>query len=140
MVPASALFSTEMICFLFLQTSLSKRYGDSASIPARCVGSECLAVCSQVNACFHVPSQSPCPSPSPSKYNIVPMVTVCLTGRMGTQPILSAKWSVSIDTMINFDVDGDGHGQGDGTCKQAIRPLRSQSKSSHYKLCDYKRV
>ena len=42
-------------------------------------------------------------------------------GRMGTEPILSIKQSVSIDTMINFDGDRDGHGYGDGTCKQALR-------------------
>ena len=49
------------------------------------------------------------------------MVTVRLTGRKGTEPILSIKQSISIDTMINFDGDGDGHGDGDGTCKQAFR-------------------
>ena len=49
------------------------------------------------------------------------MVTVRLMGRMGTEPILSIKQSVSIDTMINFDGDRDGHGYGDGTCKQALR-------------------
>ena len=54
---------------------------------------------------------------SPSKYNIVPMETVRLIDRMGTEPILSIKWTVSIDTMINFD----GNGHGDGTCKQALR-------------------
>ena len=40
--------------------------------------------------------------------------------RMGSVAILSVKQSVSIDTMINFDVDGDGHGDRDGTCKQAL--------------------
>ena len=44
------------------------------------------------------------------------MVTVRLMGSMGTEPILSIKRSVSIDTMINFDGDADG----DGTCKQAF--------------------
>ena len=43
--------------------------------------------------------------------------------RMGTEPILSGKWSVSIDTMINFDGDGDGYGDGDGMCKQALKVL-----------------
>ena len=37
---------------------------------------------------------------------------------MGSVPILSVKQSVSIDTMINFDVDGAEHG--DGPCKQAL--------------------
>ena len=40
---------------------------------------------------------------------------------MGTEPILSIKQSASIDTMMNFDVDGDGHGHGDSMCKQALR-------------------
>ena len=48
------------------------------------------------------------------------MVTVRLMGRMGTEPILSIKRSISIGTMLNFDGDGDGDGEGDGTCKQAI--------------------
>ena len=38
-------------------------------------------------------------------------------GRMGTEPILPVKWSVSTGTMINFDGDSDG----DGTCKQILR-------------------
>ena len=38
-------------------------------------------------------------SPSPSKFNIVPMVTDSLTGRLGTEPILTVKWSVSIHAM-----------------------------------------
>ena len=58
--------------------------------------------------CLHVPSQSP----SLSKYNIVSMEMNRLTDR-----ILSVKRSVTIDTMINFDGDGDRHGDGDGTCK-----------------------
>ena len=37
---------------------------------------------------------------------------------MGSEPNLSAKWSVTIGTMINFDGDFDGHGHGDGMCKQ----------------------
>ena len=46
------------------------------------------------------------------------METDCLMGRMGTEPILSVKWSVSIGIMVNFDGDGDGYG--DGTCKQTL--------------------
>ena len=45
--------------------------------------------------CLHVLSPSPCLSPSPSNFNIVPMVTVRLMGRMGTEPILT----VTIHTM-----------------------------------------
>ena len=51
---------------------------------------------------------------------IMYIVTVRLTVRMGSVPILSTKRSVSIDTMVNFDGDGDGHGDGDGKCKQAL--------------------
>ena len=40
------------------------------------------------------------------------METDHLTGRMGTEPILSIKRSVPIDTMINFDGDSDGDGYG----------------------------
>ena len=36
--------------------------------------------------------------------------------KMGSEPILSIKRSVSIDKMIKFDGDIDG----DGTCKQAL--------------------
>ena len=43
-----------------------------------------------------------------------------LTDRMGSEPILSVKRSLSIGTMLNFDSDCDGHGDGDGTCKQAL--------------------
>ena len=49
------------------------------------------------------------------------MVTVCLTGRMGTEPVLPIKRSVSIGTMINFEGDGHAHGDGYGTCKKALR-------------------
>ena len=44
------------------------------------------------------------------------METDRLTDRMGTEPILPIKRSISIDTMIYFDGDGDGS----GTCKQAF--------------------
>ena len=51
--------------------------------------------------------------------------------RMGSVRILSIKQSVSIDTMINFDVDGDGHG--DGTCKQVLSLYNDYSSS----VCNY---
>ena len=51
------------------------------------------------------------------------MVMVRLTSRMGTEPILSIKRSISIDTMINFDGDGERHGDEDGTCKQEFKQL-----------------
>ena len=39
---------------------------------------------------------------------------------MGSESNLSLKRSVTIGTMINFAGDFDGHGHGDGTCKQAL--------------------
>ena len=47
-------------------------------------------------------------------------LTDTLTERMGVQPILPIKVSATIDTMLNFDVDFDGHN--DVTCKQALFP------------------
>ena len=44
-------------------------------------------------------------------------------GRLGKEPILSIKWYVTIQ-IIKFD----GHGDGDGTCKQG---LRSSKRSFH---------
>ena len=45
------------------------------------------------------------------------MVTDHLMNRMGSVPILSVKWSVSIGTMLKFDGDGDG----DGTIKRDLK-------------------
>ena len=41
-----------------------------------------------------------------------------LTGRMGSEPSLAVKQSITIDTMTNFD--SDRHGHRDGTCKWAF--------------------
>ena len=57
-------------------------------------------------AYLHIPT----PSPSPSSFIIVSMVTGSLTGRMGLEAILP----VGISTMLNFDGDSVG------TCKQAL--------------------
>ena len=40
---------------------------------------------------------------------------------MGSEPNLSVKQSVTIDTVINFDCGSDGHRHVNGTCKQAFR-------------------
>ena len=48
---------------------------------------------------------------------IVWMVMDCLTKRIGSEPNLPIKRSISTGTMLNFD--GDRHG--DGTRKQALR-------------------
>ena len=70
-----------------------------------------------VKACLHVPSPSPRPSVSPSKFIIVSIEMDRLMDRMGSVPILPVKRTITIDTMLYFD--GDGHG--DSTCKQAFR-------------------
>ena len=38
--------------------------------------------------------------------------------RLGSEPNLSLKRSVSVGTMLNFD--SDAHSDGDGTCKQLL--------------------
>ena len=65
-------------------------------------------------ACLHVPT------PFPSKFIIMPMVTGSPTGRMGSIPILPVRLPVTIITMLNFDRHCDGDGNGLGTCKQAF--------------------
>ena len=45
-------------------------------------------------------------------------VNFTLTEKMGSEPNVSVKRSVSIGTMLNFDGDTDGHG--DGMCKQTL--------------------
>ena len=44
-----------------------------------------------------------------------------LTDRMGVEPILPIKMSVTIDTMLNFDGDFDRHSDGDVTYKRTFR-------------------
>ena len=39
---------------------------------------------------------------------------------MGSVCNLSVKCAISIGTMLNFDGDGHGHEDGDGTCKQTL--------------------
>ena len=77
-----------------------------------------LSIQSSIRGCLHVPT--PSLTPSPSRFIIVPMLTVCLSGRMGVGTILPVRRAVTISTMINFDGDGDGHGDGVGTCKHAL--------------------
>ena len=68
-----------------------------------------------LKVCLHVTSTCPSPCPSPSKFNIVPMVTGSLTDRLGVQPIQPVRVPVTIGTMLNFA------GHGDVTCKQTLR-------------------
>ena len=56
--------------------------------------------------------------PCLSQISIVCMMTI----RMGSEPILSVKQSVSIGTIINFDGDAHAHGNGNGLSKQAFIP------------------
>ena len=46
--------------------------------------------------------------------------------RMGVQPILPVKVSITINTMLNFDSDFDGHGN--VTCKQNFRNNTQQQE------------
>ena len=69
----------------------------------------------KLRACLHVPSPCPCPSPSPSpsKFSIEPVVMDRLTGRLGSEPILSMR--------VNLTVAVDGDEDGDGMCKQTFK-------------------
>ena len=51
---------------------------------------------------------------------------------MGSVLNLPIKRSVSIDTMLNFDCDGHEHGDGYGTRKQTLTPLRIFSRVINY--------
>ena len=42
--------------------------------------------------------------------------------RLGLEPILSVKQSVSIGTIINVDNDGHAHSNGNGMSKQVVIP------------------
>ena len=46
------------------------------------------------------------------------MVIDCLTDRLGTEPNVSVKQSITIHIMVNFH--GDGHGNGYGMCELAF--------------------
>ena len=64
-------------------------------------------------------------SESPSRFNIVLMVTVPLTGRMGLELINNYETvkMFFINTMLHFDADFAGHGHGDVTCKQTFSTM-----------------
>ena len=57
---------------------------------------------------------------------------------MGSVPILSVKWTVSIGTMLNLDGDGNGHGDGDGTCKQVFTDTNTASPCMDFTSAQYK--
>ena len=59
------------------------------------------------------------------------MMTGLVTDRIGSRAILSIKQSVTIDTMLNFDGDSDGHG--DGKCKETLK-YEGWSPTSHAKI------
>ena len=44
--------------------------------------------------------------------------------RIGVQPFLPMKVSITIGTMLNFYDEFDGHGDGNVTCKQTLVKLR----------------
>ena len=49
--------------------------------------------------CLHVPCLYPCPSKSPSKFNIVPMVMDRLTNRLDLEPILFIRACLHIPSL-----------------------------------------
>ena len=49
------------------------------------------------------------------------METDRLIDRMDSVSNLPVMRSVSIGTMLNFDSDRHGHGDGDGACKQSLK-------------------
>ena len=60
------------------------------------------------------------------------MVTDPLTDRIGSVLILSVEWSVSIDTMINFDSDGDR--DDDDTCKRTFKGINAPSVKRQHQI------
>ena len=64
-----------------------------------------------------------------------------LTGGMGSEPSLSVKQSITIDTMVNFDSDRRGHR--DSTCKWAFTATFTcpvvfmQSQTLQCTMCAY---
>ena len=55
------------------------------------------------------------------------MVMDRLMERMGSASNLSVKWSISIDTMLNYD--GDQHRHGDGVNRPLVFLLNQASRS-----------
>ena len=70
-------------------------------------------------------SPSPSQSESPSRFNIVLMVTVPLTGRMGLELINNYETvkMFFINPMLHFDSEFNGDGHGDVTCKQTFSTM-----------------
>ena len=69
------------------------------------------------------------------------MVTGTMMDKIGLVPILSIILPVTIDTMLNFDGDIDGHGGSEVTCKQTLSfVLTSSSKIIHQLLCCFNKT
>ena len=66
-----------------------------------------------LKVCFHVPTPSPCQSPSSPKFIIVLIMTARLSGRTGSTPILPIRRTVTFGTIVKLDSDGDGDGHCD---------------------------
>ena len=68
---------------------------------------------------LHVVSPSPFPWNAPSKFNIM--------------PILSVKGIVAIGTMINFDGDFHGNEESNATCKASSHGLSTTAMLQSYR-------
>ena len=55
------------------------------------------------------------------KFNIMWVVTGCLMGKMGAEPILAIRRLVTIGAIIKLDCDGVGDGDGVGMCKKTLK-------------------
>ena len=66
----------------------------------------------KLKVCLHVVSPSSYPSKSQSKFNIMSMVMDPLTSKIDQESILFVidLMSITIDMMLHFDGDFDGHG------------------------------
>ena len=84
---------------LLLKTLEGKR----CSIPTRYVLPK-----ARLRSAYKERNQSTCDE----KFNIVPMVTVVFTDKMGSRPIVPVKVPITIGSMMDFDGtldDGDGN-------------------------------
>ena len=54
-----------------------------------------------------------------------------LIDRKGVQPMLPIEVFVTIDAMLNFNGDHDGHGSSDVTCKQTLTQLLDEIRKAN---------
>ena len=61
-----------------------------------------------------------------------------LKDRMDVQPILSIKMCITINTMLKFWYDFDGHNDGDLTCKHAFNTTTTTSRNAQHEYVNMK--